>query len=465
MLRFGSKWTYVPRSEDERTTELRYDDAALVSAPLHEQQHFLSITASPVAPLAPGAAASSASPPPPPPPPSPAQPLPSPASARARTRRVQLADTNVFTIDLSFLAQGAQIATGDPLMCECGAVLSSVDRVERDAEGAQTWTCRFCSRSRAVCVSDDELPASSTVDYVLSAPTASAASAEPSSASAEESTSVVFCVDVSGSMCVTYEMEGAVRLRGDAAARLAHLNEDDSSQWLPGQRRDVTYVSRLQAVQGAIDAQLAALARDHPTRTVGLVAFNSEVTVLGDGTQESRTIAGDKLGDYEALLAEGSAYALASDVRSSRDALVSRLFALEEGGQTALGPALVVSVAMASRARGSSVVVCTDGLSNVGLGGIDSLDDDAARARVEKFYEDVGALAQSRGVSVSVVSIAGAEANVEQLGRLAELTGGAVSVVQPTELARDFGNIVANAVIATDVSAQIILHPGMTWAT
>lgn len=39
---------------------------------------------------------------------------------------------------------------------------------------------------------------------------------------------------------------------------------------MPGQRRDVTYVSRLQCVQAAIDQQLDVLAKEHPKAKVGL---------------------------------------------------------------------------------------------------------------------------------------------------------------------------------------------------
>jgi hypothetical protein len=48
--------------------------------------------------------------------------------------------------------------------------------------------------------------------------------------------------------------------------------------------------------------------------------------------------------------------------------------ALEETGPTALGPALLTSIAMAADGKpGSSVVLCTDGLANVGLGGFDDI--------------------------------------------------------------------------------------------
>ena len=44
---------------------------------------------------------------------------------------------------------------------------------------------------------------------------------------------------------------------------------------------------------------------------------------------------------------------------------------MEESGQTALGPAVLVSVVIASQKPGSKVVICTDGLANIGLGSLD----------------------------------------------------------------------------------------------
>jgi len=67
-------------------------------------------------------------------------------------------------------------------------------------------------------------------------------------------------------------------------------------------------------------------------------------------------------------------------------------------GTTALGPAVLTSVAMASKgAPGSQVIVCTDGMANVGLGSFRGLggfggygggDDSLA------FYDQVGLLAE-----------------------------------------------------------------------
>lgn len=54
-------------------------------------------------------------------------------------------------------------------------------------------------------------------------------------------------------------------------------------------------------------------------------------------------------------------------MKESSDALRTRLYGLEEGGGTALGPACVVGVAMAATKPGAKLIIATDGLSNVKL--------------------------------------------------------------------------------------------------
>ena len=56
------------------------------------------------------------------------------------------------------------------------------------------------------------------------------------------------------------------------------MNRDREDQFLPRQRRDVTYVSRLQSVQAAIDHQLQEMEKEFPNRRVALVTFNNEVS-------------------------------------------------------------------------------------------------------------------------------------------------------------------------------------------
>ena len=60
------------------------------------------------------------------------------------------------------------------------------------------------------------------------------------------------------------------------------------------------------------------------------------------------------------------------------------------------------------------------------LGSLDGLKTDEQRASAEAFYGKVAAIAKANGVSVSVLSIAGTECRLENLGMVADVTGGAV---------------------------------------
>lgn len=152
----------------------------------------------------------------------------------------------------------------------------------------------------------------------------------------------------------------------------------------------MTYVSRIQCVKAAIDSQVSDMANGAAQRKVGIVAFNHEVQVIGDGTKDSQTISGDKLNNFDYLKENGkaqSAERLTKPISETSDALKAKLEAIEETGPTALGPAVLTSVAMAAQgAAGSCVVICTDGLANVGLGAFDDCVTEAEQVAADSFY-------------------------------------------------------------------------------
>jgi len=86
-------------------------------------------------------------------------------------------------------------------------------------------------------------------------------------------------------------------------------------------------------------------------------------------------------------------------IRCSLPTLLIYHCSLEEGGQTALGPALLVAIMMASKVRASKVVMCTDGLANVGLGNLDS-DSPDQHSEASSFYSQLGEKAKENGFVV-----------------------------------------------------------------
>lgn len=149
-------------------------------------------------------------------------------------------------------------------------------------------------------------------------------------------------------------------------------------------------------------------------------------------------------------------------IKDTSGILSAKLMALEETGPTALGPALASAIALAGTgAPGSAVVLCTDGLSNIGLGAFDEIHSKDDEKKVNEFYETLGEYAKSKGVTVSVISIEGEECKISTLSTLAELTGGTVERVDPIQLTQNFANILQLPVIATNVITRVKLHKGL----
>ena len=73
---------------------------------------------------------------------------------------------------------------------------------------------------------------------------------------------------------------------------------------------------------------------------------------------------------------------------------------LEEGGATALGPAILIALSMASQHPGSKVILCTDGKSNEGVGKVENLVQ--SDPEPDEFYESVAESANYKGWVVSV---------------------------------------------------------------
>lgn len=77
-----------------------------------------------------------------------------------------------------------------------------------------------------------------------------------------------------------------------------------------------------------------------------------------------------------------------NSVGQSYQKLLDSFEKLQEKGKTALGPALLASVGLASKGKpGSMIIMCTDGLANIGVG---ALDNDQEAEKSKEFYENIG---------------------------------------------------------------------------
>jgi len=176
------------------------------------------------------------------------------------------------------------MATGDAEICAtCGGVFNKFSVIKMEGD-QQVWICEFCNTRNEVMMDDEEKPKAGETTYMIEA----AAQVLNKKFSTQE-ISVVFCVDISGSMCVTQAIEGKHKIKGD---KLGGMNDemkkfgDGSDQYINQADKGKTYVSRIQCVKAAIESQIEEMSKGAQERKVGIVAFNNEVSVIGDGTKE-----------------------------------------------------------------------------------------------------------------------------------------------------------------------------------
>lgn len=122
----------------------------------------------------------------------------------------------MFEVKLDCLANKGQIATGDAELCtRCQAVFNKFSTlVERD--GKQIWKCEFCAHENEVMLEDEEIPQTDAITYLLEAPAQVQDAAMGGNAAKD--VSIVFCLDISGSMCVTQPVKGKHKMKGDKLA-------------------------------------------------------------------------------------------------------------------------------------------------------------------------------------------------------------------------------------------------------
>ena len=90
----------------------------------------------------------------------------------------------------------------------------------------------------------------------------------------------------------------------------------------------MTYVSRIQCVKAAIDSQINDMANGAGQRKIGIVTFNHEVQVIGDGSKSPQTITGDHLNQFDFLENNAKAQAaerLTKPVCETQDTLKAKL--------------------------------------------------------------------------------------------------------------------------------------------
>lgn len=173
---------------------------------------------------------------------------------------------------------------------------------------------------------------------------------------------------------------------------------------------------------------------------------------MGDCSSQNNQfiIAGDKLNKYQDILNEVSAKAnlvMGKPVSETAQNLITTFKKLEEKGQTALGPALLCAYALAASGKaGSGIILCTDGLANLGLGQLEVESEES-----KNFYSQLSALAKEKGIQISIITIKGEECKLVTLNQIVEETNGNIFRVDPLNIGKEFANILSDEVVGTSV--------------
>ncbi|XP_055776686.1 circularly permutated Ras protein 1-like [Salvelinus fontinalis] len=335
------------------------------------------------------------------------------------SREPLVGNPNVILVSLGELISEENVFTieGEPTCCsQCGSVLDSFyDNVVN--------VCYFCQSSLEPPTSSSAICLGCQDSVFLLTPGDKALTLTD--------TLLLFCIDISASMSIT-------------------------SQVLEG--KQPIHRSRLQFVQEAVLQSVRKLSETQPHMRVGLITFNNQVTLHGYDEFTSRSLGGAELIDSEYLKEAAFSFPSPPPLSKTRDCLQREILGLSESGATALGPASLVAIAMASRQPGSKVIICTDGKANTDLGNLEVEGNDARPCLSSTiFYYDLGEYAASQGVTVSVLAIEGTDCRLDELGRLADRTSGKVVIASPHELYTEFEEIIENRTIATHCSVTLLL--------
>ncbi|XP_028263888.1 circularly permutated Ras protein 1-like isoform X2 [Parambassis ranga] len=348
--------------------------------------------------------------------------VPTPAPSPATEDKDHLpGNPNVVLVSLGKLLseEGVQHVHGEPTCCsQCGSVLDTCyDNVVK--------VCYFCQ-------SGDLKESASLLEPPLSGYQDGLFWLNPEEKPlCDADALLLFCIDISGSMSIT-----------------SMVSEGEY----------FIHRSRLQFVQEAVLQCVQRLSEQQPHTRVGLITFNHQVTMHGYDSFTSRLLSGAELIESNYLKEVAAGLARPPPLSQTKEHLQRQVMGLSASGTTALGPAALLAIAMASRQPGSEVIICTDGKANTELGNLEVEDNDARTLLSSTiFYQELGEYAAHQGVTVSVLSIEGTDCRLEELGRLADRTGGKVVISSPKRLHPEFEQIIENRTIATHCAVTLLL--------
>ena len=350
---------------------------------------------------------------------------------------------------------------------KCGGYLNKYSSLILKENNKYEWKCEFCSNlNTEIFIENNNIPKSETFEKCIEANIVK-------ETNKDDDSTLIFCFDISGSMCQSYNIGSKLKekfnkiigkkpaIRNDLySIEYKDDNEIDFSNYDFSQN-NTNYISRLDMVKLSIEDNIKTLLKNSPNIKVGIVSFGSEIEVKGDCLSNVMILKEKDMSNESKIksLGEENTNLIKSKLKESSSKIIESIRKTEENGSTALGPAILMSLSLMKNAKiGSRIFLCTDGMSNLGVGDISE-----NREKAIEFYKKIGNMAKEKGIVISLITFEDSESEIDVLKNMVELSGGEIIRVNPNEILDGFNDLLDNQVIASDVNIKVNLNKSMTF--
>ena len=375
-------------------------------------------------------------------------------------------DTNVCAIRYNSLEKKSEMILPNLYKCQnCQAYLNKYSKLDStEKNNTYEWKCEFCFHTNQITIEKNNIPQKEIIENCLNPIIGKEANKD------DEST-LIFCFDISGSMCQSYNVGYQLRekfnkiigKKPSKRSLFSEYNDNNNEDYsnYDFNQNNTNYISRLDLVKLSIENNINSLLKNSPNTKVGIVSFGNEIEVKGDCLSNVIIIKEKDMNNEEKIksLGEENTNLIKASIRDSSSHIIKSLRATEENGATALGPAVLLSLSLLKNAKiGSRIFLCTDGMSNLGVGNISENRENAI-----EYYKKIGEMAKEKGVVISLITFEDSESEIDVLKNIVELSGGEIIRVNPNEILDGFKDLLDNEVIASGVEIKMNLNKCMTF--
>ena len=422
---------------------------------------------------------------------------------------IQETDLNIFCVDYNKILNKDFSLKENPIRCKkCTAVLNMYSNLNLLENGKYKWECEFCKEINLIKIKKDSIPLNKNIDYILQEPiiemkNPETIKSEEKKVNLDDDTTLIFCFDISGSMDEKYDVEKDIydKVKECLASMSSNkeINDNLASDMLLKYNKDKNKftknlcvdeldsmsvdsdysgssgglgnyydmpdefngykISRLEMIKFSIYSMINKLLNESPNIKVGLVTFETYVTIYGDCFEEKKLI--KEVDDENKIKSFGDEYSylISNPISKSSNFILSKLYSIKSLSCTALGPGVITSLSLLKNVKkGSRIFLCTDGLANEGIGSIKKSKADESTIQKHKlFYEKIGEEAEKKGISINLITFKDEHSNIEILMKMVEKSGGEITRVTPDKIVEQFSGLVESNIIGVDTNLEIIM--------